>query len=81
MRLAFGFDPRRSGLQSLKDAYLEPWGNSINLRQAFDLAQPLAALYYAAKLQALPEHDQWWLPRFVPWLVEVANKEADSLGW
>jgi hypothetical protein len=46
-----------------------------------DLTLPLATLYYAAKLQALPEHDQWWLPRFVAWLVEVANKAAHSLGW
>ncbi len=81
MRLAFGFNPRRSDPQTLKQAYLERWGNPTRLSTAFDLAQPLAALYYAAKLQALQPHEQWWLPRFVPWLVEIANTEAARLVW
>jgi aminoglycoside phosphotransferase (APT) family kinase protein len=81
MRLAFGFDRRRAGLEQLKAAYLEPWGGAARLGLAFDFAQPLAALYYAAKLQALPPHEQWWLRRFVPWLQQIANDEAARLVW
>jgi aminoglycoside phosphotransferase (APT) family kinase protein len=81
MRLAFGFDRRRSGLDCLRDAYLEPWAEGSDLKAAFDVAQPLAALYYAAKLRALQPHNQWWLSRFVPWLFDIANREAASLVW
>jgi len=81
MRLAYGFDRRRSNVQRLREAYLEPWGGARKLAAAFDLAQPLGALYYAAKIEALQAHNQWWLPRFVPWLEEIANREAASLVW
>ena len=81
MRLAYGFDRRRSNVGRLREAYLEPWGGARKLAAAFDLAQPLGALYYAAKIEALQSHNQWWLPRFVPWLEEIANREAASLVW
>jgi Phosphotransferase enzyme family len=81
MRLAFGFDRRRSGLEHLRTAYLEPWGGVTTLGPAFDLAQPLAALHYAAKLEHLPPHGQWWLHRFVPWLQQIAQDEAARLVW
>ena len=55
--------------------------NSEALRRAFDVAQLFAAVDYATKLEALPAHDQWWLWRFVPWLIEAAQREAASLLW
>jgi len=44
-------------------------------------AAATSIFHYAAKIEALQAHNQWWLPRFVPWLEEIANREAASLVW
>jgi hypothetical protein len=66
MRVAWGFRRRRVSFDRLRDAYLEPWTAlhpPTALREAFELAQPLALRYFKDRIDSLPPHDQWWLSR------------------
>jgi thiamine kinase-like enzyme len=66
------------------DAYLEPWtaySTPARLRRALALARPLAALHIATTYwHDIPQpHQQWWIPRMVPFFVRMALNQWDAI--
>ncbi|PDW03114.1 phosphotransferase family protein [Candidatus Viridilinea mediisalina] len=73
------FFPRERGIRErLRDAYLEPWGayaRGAKLTQAFELAQPLAALHHALIYHriVLPNLEiKWELELLLPFYLKMA---------
>jgi hypothetical protein len=66
------------------DRYLEQWlpfAPRERLRRALAIARPLAALHIATTYwRDTPQpHNQWWIPRMVPFFVRMALEQWDAM--
>jgi hypothetical protein len=66
------------------DRYLEQWlpfAPRQRLRRALAIARPLAALHIATTYwRDIPQpHNQWWIPRMVPFFVRMALEQWDAM--